>query len=63
MVVADVRYNICKDKNQPCDTLGLTRTRGMCNFPNSASVNQDNGLMLGMTLAHETGHWSVQLLL
>lgn len=50
------RYNICKDKNQPCDTLGLTRTRGMCNFPNSACVGQDNGLMLGMTLAHETGH-------
>jgi len=50
------RYNICKDKNQPCDTLGLTRTRGMCSFPNSASVGQDNGLMLGMTLAHETGH-------
>jgi len=50
------RYNICKDKNQPCDTLGLTRTRGMCNFPNSASIGQDNGLMLGMTLAHETGH-------
>ncbi|XP_032220130.2 A disintegrin and metalloproteinase with thrombospondin motifs 6 isoform X2 [Nematostella vectensis] len=50
------RYNICKDKNQPCDTLGLARTRGMCSFPSSASVNQDNGLMLGMTLAHETGH-------
>ena len=28
----------------------------MCNFPNSACVGQDNGLMLGMTLAHETGH-------
>ncbi|XP_029182362.2 A disintegrin and metalloproteinase with thrombospondin motifs 6-like [Acropora millepora] len=50
------RYNICKDKNQPCHTLGLTRTRGMCIFPNSASVSQDNGLMLGITLAHETGH-------
>ncbi|KAM7451153.1 disintegrin and metalloproteinaseith thrombospondin motifs protein [Porites harrisoni] len=50
------RYNICKDKNQPCDTLGLTRTRGMCSFPNSASIGQDNGLMLGMTLAHESGH-------
>lgn len=50
------RYNICKDKNQPCHTLGLTRTRGMCIFPNSASIGQDNGLMLGMTLAHETGH-------
>ncbi|XP_015756260.1 PREDICTED: A disintegrin and metalloproteinase with thrombospondin motifs 18-like [Acropora digitifera] len=49
-------YNICKDKNQPCHTLGLTRTRGMCIFPNSASVSQDNGLMLGITLAHETGH-------
>lgn len=50
------RYNICKDKNQPCETLGLTRTRGMCIFPNSASIGEDNGLMLGMTLAHETGH-------
>lgn len=39
---------------------GLTRTRGMCSFPNSASVGQDNGLMLGITLAHETGHrWAM----
>ena len=30
-------------------------------FPDSVSLNQDNGLMVGMTLAHETGHRLVDL--
>ncbi|CAB3979049.1 A disintegrin and metallo ase with thrombospondin motifs 6-like [Paramuricea clavata] len=49
------RYSF-KDKNQPCDTLGVTNVGGMCQFPNSVSICEDNGLMVGKTLAHETGH-------
>ena len=35
---------------------GATNVGGMCQFPNSVSICEDNGLMVGKTLAHETGH-------
>ena len=35
---------------------GVTNVGGMCQFPSSASICEDNGLMVGKTLAHETGH-------
>ncbi|XP_065067919.1 A disintegrin and metalloproteinase with thrombospondin motifs 6-like [Rhopilema esculentum] len=50
------RYNICADKNQECDMLGLTEVGGMCTWPYSASVNEDNGLSLAFTMTHELGH-------
>eukprot|EP00794_Sanderia_malayensis_P015619 gene15619-17196_t len=50
------RYNICADKNQDCDLLGLTEVGGMCKWPYSASVNEDNGLPLAFTMTHELGH-------
>ncbi|XP_057290630.1 A disintegrin and metalloproteinase with thrombospondin motifs 6-like [Hydractinia symbiolongicarpus] len=50
------RYNICADDKQPCDMLGLTQTGGMCNWPYSASVNEDNGLPLVYTVTHSIGH-------
>eukprot|EP00111_Clytia_hemisphaerica_P001731 TCONS_00004887-protein len=50
------RYNICADRNQACDTRGLTETGGMCQWPYSASVNEDNGFELVYTVAHNIGH-------
>ena len=35
---------------------GVTNVGGMCQFPSSVSICEDNGLMVGKTLAHETGH-------
>ena len=34
------RFNICADQNEPCDILGLTQVGGMCEWPNSASINE-----------------------
>lgn len=50
------RYNICADKNQECNLLGLAEVGGMCTWPYSASVNEDNGLPLAFTMTHGLGH-------
>ncbi|XP_047134767.1 A disintegrin and metalloproteinase with thrombospondin motifs 6 isoform X1 [Hydra vulgaris] len=50
------RYNVCADDRQPCDILGLTQVGGMCNWPYSASINEDNGLPLAYTITHNIGH-------
>ncbi|XP_023221573.1 A disintegrin and metalloproteinase with thrombospondin motifs 6-like [Centruroides sculpturatus] len=50
------RYDICFDKDEPCDTLGLAQVSGMCERGRSCSINQDIGLTSGFTIAHELGH-------
>ncbi|XP_071509082.1 A disintegrin and metalloproteinase with thrombospondin motifs 7-like [Diadema antillarum] len=50
------RTDLCKGINEPCNTLGLAHVRGMCHSEHSCSVNEDNGLSLGYTVAHEMGH-------
>lgn len=37
-------------------TLGLANVGGMCKPKQSCSVNEDNGIMLSHTIAHELGH-------
>ena len=53
------RYNICTRLNEPCSTLGLAEVAGMCQSYRSCSVNEDTGLSLAYTVAHELGHKSV----
>ncbi|XP_039260458.2 A disintegrin and metalloproteinase with thrombospondin motifs 18-like [Styela clava] len=48
--------DICIDRNQPCDTLGLAQIGGMCSRSDSCTINEDMGLGLAFTVAHETGH-------
>ncbi|XP_039260459.2 A disintegrin and metalloproteinase with thrombospondin motifs 18-like isoform X1 [Styela clava] len=48
--------DICVDKNEPCDTLGLAQIGGMCTQSGSCTINEDMGLGLAFTVAHETGH-------
>ncbi|KAM5264429.1 A disintegrin and metalloproteinase with thrombospondin motifs 16 [Ctenodactylus gundi] len=48
--------DICSWKNEPCDTLGLAPVSGMCSRYRSCTVNQDTGLGLAFTVAHESGH-------
>ncbi|XP_064618507.1 A disintegrin and metalloproteinase with thrombospondin motifs 12-like isoform X2 [Lineus longissimus] len=50
------RFNICSRKNQPCSTLGLAQVSGMCQPHRSCNINEDTGLALAYTIAHELGH-------
>jgi thrombospondin motif-containing protein 12 len=47
---------MCANSNQPCDTLGLTSLGGMCDPSRSCNINEDTGLTLALTIAHEIGH-------
>ncbi|XP_022245549.1 A disintegrin and metalloproteinase with thrombospondin motifs 7-like [Limulus polyphemus] len=51
-----LRYNICTKGNQPCSTLGLAEVAGMCQPGRSCNVNEDTGLAVAYTIAHEMGH-------
>ncbi|XP_045149864.1 A disintegrin and metalloproteinase with thrombospondin motifs 18 [Echinops telfairi] len=48
--------DICSWKNEPCDTLGFAPISGMCSKARSCTINEDTGLGLAFTIAHESGH-------
>ncbi|CAL8248576.1 unnamed protein product [Lota lota] len=48
--------DICSWKNDPCDTLGFAPISGMCSKYRSCTINEDTGLGLAFTIAHESGH-------
>ncbi|XP_032955861.1 A disintegrin and metalloproteinase with thrombospondin motifs 7 [Rhinolophus ferrumequinum] len=50
------RKDLCSSMNQPCETLGLSHVAGMCQPHRSCSINEDTGLPLAFTVAHELGH-------
>lgn len=50
------RKDLCATMNQPCETLGLSHLAGMCQPHRSCSINEDSGLPLAFTVAHELGH-------
>ncbi|TRY71432.1 hypothetical protein DNTS_011669 [Danionella cerebrum] len=50
------RKDICAGKNQPCETLGLSHLSGMCQPHRSCNINEDSGLPVAFTIAHELGH-------
>jgi len=50
------RINICSRSNEPCSTLGLSQVSGMCQPHRSCNINEDTGLALAFTVAHEIGH-------
>uniref|UniRef100_A0A8C1MG91 ADAM metallopeptidase with thrombospondin type 1 motif, 12 n=1 Tax=Cyprinus carpio TaxID=7962 RepID=A0A8C1MG91_CYPCA len=50
------RKDICAGMNQPCETLGLSHLSGMCQPHRSCNINQDSGLPVAFTIAHELGH-------
>ncbi|XP_055914270.1 A disintegrin and metalloproteinase with thrombospondin motifs 7 [Eupeodes corollae] len=47
------RIDIC---GKDCGTLGVANLGGMCKPTQSCSVNEDNGIALSHTIAHELGH-------
>ncbi|XP_006116580.2 A disintegrin and metalloproteinase with thrombospondin motifs 12 isoform X1 [Pelodiscus sinensis] len=50
------RKDICAGMNRPCETLGLSHLSGMCQPHRSCNINEDSGLSLAFTIAHELGH-------
>ncbi|XP_041847469.1 A disintegrin and metalloproteinase with thrombospondin motifs 7 isoform X1 [Melanotaenia boesemani] len=50
------RKDICAAINMPCETLGLSHVAGMCQPHRSCSINEDTGLPMAFTVAHELGH-------
>ncbi|XP_049938890.1 A disintegrin and metalloproteinase with thrombospondin motifs 12-like [Schistocerca serialis cubense] len=49
------RQDLCARVNA-CSTLGVAHVAGMCQPERSCSVNEDNGLTVAHTIAHELGH-------
>ncbi|XP_031426378.1 A disintegrin and metalloproteinase with thrombospondin motifs 12 isoform X2 [Clupea harengus] len=56
VAVLITRKDICAGANQPCETLGLSHLSGMCQPHRSCNINEDSGLPLAFTIAHEIGH-------
>lgn len=56
IAVLITRHDICKGINEPCETLGLSQVNGLCTKDKSCNVNEDSGLTLAYTIAHEIGH-------
>ena len=54
--MAGYRKDLCKGFDAPCGTLGLAQVSGMCQSEMSCNVNEDTGLALAYTVAHELGH-------
>ncbi|XP_069483191.1 A disintegrin and metalloproteinase with thrombospondin motifs 12 [Ambystoma mexicanum] len=50
------RKDICAGTNHPCETLGLSHLAGLCQPSRSCNINEDSGLPLAFTIAHELGH-------
>uniref|UniRef100_A0A3B4GG00 ADAM metallopeptidase with thrombospondin type 1 motif 18 n=1 Tax=Pundamilia nyererei TaxID=303518 RepID=A0A3B4GG00_9CICH len=50
--------DICSWKNEPCDTL-FAPISGMCSKYRSCTINEDTGLGLAFTIAHESGHFGM----
>ncbi|XP_076973044.1 A disintegrin and metalloproteinase with thrombospondin motifs 12 isoform X2 [Tamandua tetradactyla] len=50
------RKDLCAGLNHPCETLGLSHLSGMCQPHRSCNINEDSGLPLAFTIAHELGH-------
>eukprot|EP00066_Takifugu_rubripes_P027024 XP_011616290.1 PREDICTED: A disintegrin and metalloproteinase with thrombospondin motifs 12-like [Takifugu rubripes] len=59
VAVLITRKDICAGMNQPCETLGLSHLSGMCQPHRSCNINEDSGLPVAFTVAHEMGHRSV----
>ncbi|KAK7934407.1 hypothetical protein WMY93_005303 [Mugilogobius chulae] len=56
LAVLVTRKDICAGRNQPCETLGLSHLSGMCQPHRSCNINEDSGLPVAFTIAHEMGH-------
>ncbi|XP_033120764.1 A disintegrin and metalloproteinase with thrombospondin motifs 7-like [Anneissia japonica] len=56
VAVLITRKDICAGSNRPCLTLGLSNIAAMCDPAKSSNINDDTGLNVAFTIAHELGH-------
>ncbi|XP_071954532.1 A disintegrin and metalloproteinase with thrombospondin motifs 6-like [Antedon mediterranea] len=56
VAVLITRKDICAGSNRPCLTLGLANIAAMCDPNKSSNINDDTGLNVAFTIAHEIGH-------
>ncbi|XP_046392172.1 A disintegrin and metalloproteinase with thrombospondin motifs 12-like [Ischnura elegans] len=58
IAVLFTRHDLCskEDHEGACGLLGLAYVAGVCDPQKSCSINEDNGLLLGVVTAHEIGH-------
>uniref|UniRef100_A0A1B6CIH1 Peptidase M12B domain-containing protein n=1 Tax=Clastoptera arizonana TaxID=38151 RepID=A0A1B6CIH1_9HEMI len=49
------RYDLCTDPGS-CSLLGLAYVGSVCTTNRNCIINEDNGLILGVVIAHEIGH-------
>ena len=61
LAVLVTQKDFCLDNN--CDIQGYGNQGAICQPEISASVNENNGLSLAFTIAHEIGHKLALLLL
>lgn len=50
------RYDICSNNMANCGLLGLAYVAAACTGDKPCAINEDGGLVLGLTVAHEMGH-------
>ncbi|KAI4488513.1 hypothetical protein M0802_011553 [Mischocyttarus mexicanus] len=55
IAVLVTRYDICSEKTS-CDLMGLAYVAAACDSAKAACINEDDGLLLGVVVAHEVGH-------
>ncbi|XP_062522406.1 A disintegrin and metalloproteinase with thrombospondin motifs 9-like isoform X2 [Corticium candelabrum] len=55
IAVLFTRRDICRTSTR-CDTLGLAELGTICDPARSCTINEDNGLSVALTAAHELGH-------
>ncbi|XP_071564717.1 A disintegrin and metalloproteinase with thrombospondin motifs 7 [Temnothorax nylanderi] len=55
IAVLVTRYDICSEGTN-CDLMGLAHVAAACDSAKAACINEDNGLLLGIVIAHEVGH-------
>ncbi|XP_045468066.1 A disintegrin and metalloproteinase with thrombospondin motifs 12 isoform X1 [Harmonia axyridis] len=56
VAVLVTRKDMCSSSNSGCNTLGVAQVGSICSREDNCNVNEDNGIILAHTIAHEIGH-------
>lgn len=56
VAVLVTRKDMCSSSTSGCNTLGVAQVGSICSREDNCNVNEDNGIILAHTIAHEIGH-------
>lgn len=56
ILISQLDFNDSEENLTQTETLGLAKLGGICDSETCCNVNQNNGLSLAFTIAHELGH-------